>query len=309
MTPKSASNWHTLVLIAVWTVAWGLLVGASCPAPTGFDPGLLPPGARCTWTPDGQGSNNFFSYTPDCPSASLSPGFGTDHWIYAIYKGCTDGSQEAPVGFTDSSNNYSIHPESNFQTVWIPPNPSLGLGSGWYVNMKVHGGVAPCGDFNEADFDLENAISGGLVGLHSHHAIAMITHAGHYGAAYAIKFSFNGDAYFLSYELRPRNTLENQRGNPPGVNFNGCGTCDGHHHLVTLDAGFFGTPSIANGYVTMDIDWQGLLGYIQSHGIWQSVDITGVYGIREIFQSAGYDNPAGGVETVQTDWRMFYPGS
>jgi hypothetical protein len=106
--------------------------------------------------------------------------------------------------------------------------------------------------------------------------------------------------------------LGGQGGNPPGVNFNGCGICDGKHHDVGLDAGFFGTPSIATGYVNMDIDWTALLGYVQSQRIWGAVDISKATEVREIFESAGYGTSAGsgvgGVDTFQSDWTMYYPG-
>jgi hypothetical protein len=289
---------------------------------TGFNPGMGAQGARCIYTPDGVGSANFFSYTPDCPGANLNDGFAPTHWILASYKlGCgANGSQDAPVGFLDSSNNYSVHPQSNFQTAWVQPGI---VGPGWAVEMHLKPGVTPCNGNKEADWDLQNATSGGVINLHSHHVIAMTSHSGNYQVQYALKFTYNGDQYFLGYNLRPRNPIFSP-GGAPGVNWVGCGICDGHHHAIGLDSGYWGTPPIGGGYTNVDIDWTALANYVQGladgrpgSDAWKawshaSLNVGAASGVREIFESAGYSTspsgPAGGVDTFQYDWTMSYPG-
>jgi hypothetical protein len=278
------------------------------------------------WTADGGGpppSTNFFSYNPDCPSGNLNDGFAPDHWSYAVYKGCTNlRDQQAPIGLTDESNGTVIHPESNFQTTWWPS--SIIPSQGWSVEMHVLPGVVPCNNAYQISFDLENAIAGGVVGLHSHHEILMTGSTGLFDVEDAIHFNYGADQYYLALVLPPHNTSGPQHGLPAGFNFVGCGICDGHHHDILLDGGYFGVPNLANDPSSwntgFDIDWTYLLTTVQNAAqnhpkaaswvpwSYGTLNISNVANVKEVYESSGYGSPEGGVDTLQRNWLMYYPG-
>ncbi|HET9729352.1 MAG TPA: hypothetical protein VFR41_08025, partial [Acidimicrobiia bacterium] len=293
-------------LLCVMLSSTLMLVG--CDA--GFDPGIASPGARCMWTVDGPGTTNFFSYTPDCPGLvdqlnadgwSVNDGWGPNHWTYVVFKGCSHNQQNGAIGLVDLTSWPGATAgdlTSRFQTAWVPYN------NGYTVEMQLQPGSSSCD--SETDFDIENSPNGGLAGLHSHHEVAMVSNSGNYQTAYALSFKVGTEKYWLSYALSPKNPLVTTPGSPPGVAFHGCGACDGHDHLIIVNATYFGTPKINNGWTNVDIDWQGLLNYVQRQGLWTDLDVNTVTYVTEVFESAGYGASAGGVDTIQKNWRMSY---